>query len=171
MPKLSTKKDKKPFQLIREELGLSRAEASELLITISDDRLEKIENDRVLPYPDEILRMAEVYKSPDLCNYYCSQVCPIGMEYVPQIKPKELSQIILETLASINELNRQKERLIEIAADGKITDSELDDFIKIQNGLEKISISVETLQLWSERMIATGVIDKDEYEKRKSNLK
>jgi hypothetical protein len=29
---------------------------------------------------------------------------------------------------------------------------------------------VETLQLWSEKMLAEGKIDKEEYEKRKNNL-
>lgn len=33
--------------------------------------------------------------------------------------------------------------------------------------LEKISVNVETLQLWSERMLASGAIDEDSYNKRK----
>ena len=56
-----------------------------------------------------------------------------------------------------------KERLIEITVDGKITGDELKDFIYIQEELERISIAVETLQLWSERMLATGVIDEKQY--------
>ena len=33
----------------------------------------------------------------------------------------------------------------------------------IQEQLEKISVAVETLQLWSERMLATGAIDPQQY--------
>ena len=62
-------------------------------------------------------------------------------------------------LASLNAMNKRKERLIEITADGVISDDELTDFIFIQEELERISITVETLQLWAERMLATGVID------------
>ena len=40
---------------------------------------------------------------------------------------------------------------------------ELRDFIAIQEELERISIAVETLQLWSERMLATGAIDLEQY--------
>ena len=40
---------------------------------------------------------------------------------------------------------------------------ELADFIYIQEALERISITVETLQLWSEKMLATGVIDIEQY--------
>ena len=61
-----------------------------------------------------------------------------------------------------------KERLIEITADGEIQEDEVGDFVQIQNTLEKISITVETLQLWSEQMIADGKIDRALYEKYKS---
>ena len=38
------------------------------------------------------------------------------------------------------------------------------DFVHIQEEFEKISIAVETLQLWCERMLATGAIDPDAYQ-------
>ena len=66
-------------------------------------------------------------------------------------------------------LNNKKDRLIEIAADGKIETDEIDDFIYIQEELEKISITVETLQLWAEKMLANDMIDAEEYRKRKAN--
>ena len=78
---------------------------------------------------------------------------------------------MLEMLASLNAVHKQKDRLIEIAADGKISGEEIDDFIYIQQELERISVMVETLQLWSEKMLADGAIDKDEYLKRMSQLK
>ena len=81
---------------------------------------------------------------------------------------KELSQIVLETLASLNAMQNQKDRLIEITVDGKISGDELADFIHIQEELEKISIAVETLQLWCERMIDTGAIDRDQYDDYKN---
>src|SRR5699024_1587725 len=115
-------------------------------------------------HPDEVLTMAEKYKQPDLCNYYCANQCPIGQEYVPEVKIKDLSQIVLEMLASLNSMNRRKDRLIEITADGVISDDELEDFIRIREELERISIAVETLQLWSERMLATGAINAEQYE-------
>ena len=163
MARVSTKENKNIYQLTRESLKLTRESASELLETIAPERIEKIENERSLPYPDEVLAMAEKYRQPSLCNYYCANQCPIGQEYVPEIKVKDLSQIVLEMLASLNSVSKQKDRLIEITADGKISGDELEDFIFIQEELERISITVETLQLWSERMMATGVIDEEQY--------
>lgn len=163
MARRSTKENKNIYQTTREGLDLTREDASELLETISPERIEKIENERSLPYPDEVMVMAEKYKLPRLCNYYCANQCPIGQEYVPEIKTKELAQIVLEMLASLNAMQKKKERLIEITADGKISRDEIEDFLYIQEELEKISIAVETLQLWSERMLATGAIDKELY--------
>ena len=163
MARVSTKENKNIYQLTREGLKLSREAASELLESIPPERIEKIENERSLPHPDEVLVMSDKYMQPSLCNYYCANQCPIGQEYVPEIKVKDLSQIVLEMLASLNSVSRQKDRLIEITADGKISGNELEDFIFIQEELERISITVETLQLWSERMMATGVIDEEQY--------
>ena len=163
MARVSTKENKNIYHRTRESLQLSREAASELLETISPERIEKIENERSLPHPDEVLVMADKYKQPSLCNYYCANQCPIGQEYVPEVKIKDLSQIVLEMLASLNSLNRQRERLIEITVDGRISGDEIADFIFIQEELERISIAVETLQLWSEQMIATGMIDETQY--------
>ena len=165
MGRNSVKENKNIYQLTRESLGLSREKASDLLETIPPERIEKIENEKVVPYPEDILTMAEKYKSPDLCNFYCSKQCPIGRHYVPEVKIKDLSQIVLEMLASLNSMNRKKDRLIEITADGKIANDEIEDFIKIQKELEHISVTVETLQLWVEKMLATGAIDNESYHK------
>lgn len=163
MARVSTKENKNIYHTTREALQLTRESASELLDSISPERIEKIENERSLPHPDEVLIMAEKYKQPSLCNYYCANQCPIGQQYVPEIKTKDLSQIVLEMLASLNSMSKQKERLIEITVDGKISGDELEDFIYIQEELERISIAVETLQLWSEKMLATGAIDIEQY--------
>lgn len=119
MARVSTRENKNIYQLTRENLKLTRETASELLESIPPERIEKIENERSFPHPDEVLTMAEKYKKPDLCNYYCANQCPIGQEYVPEVKIKDLSQIVLEMLASLNAMNKRKDRLIEITADGK----------------------------------------------------
>ncbi|MBQ7330934.1 MAG: helix-turn-helix transcriptional regulator [Oscillospiraceae bacterium] len=170
MARVSTKENKNPYQTTREALKLTRESAGELLETMSPERIEKIENDRALPHPDEVLLMAQKYKQPNLCNYYCATQCPIGQQYVPEIKVKDLSQIVLEMLASLNSMQKEKDRLIEITVDGKISGDELSDFVAIQEQLEKISVAVETLQLWCEQMLATGAIDPEQYKAFKAKL-
>lgn len=158
MGRKSTKENKNIYQLSREEANLTRESAAEKLEFVSADRIEKIEYEKSLPHPEEILAMADCYKNPALCNYFCSHECPIGQQYVPEIKMKELSQITLEMLASLNVLEREKNRLIEITVDGEISEDEIQDFKKIQQQLAKISMAIDSLQLWVQKSIAEGKI-------------
>lgn len=159
MGRKSVKENKNIYQESRENANLTREAASEVLGFISADRLVKIENETSLPHPDEILAMADGYKNPALCNYYCSHECPIGKEYVPEVQAKSLSQITLEMLATINTLSKEKERLIEITLDGKITEDEMPDFISIKEKLDDMSLAIDSLKLWVEKAIATGEMD------------
>lgn len=164
MPKKSTKEDKNIYFQKREELNLTRDQASELLESIPADRIEKIENERVEPRPDEIMIMAEKYGAPELCNHYCVNQCAIGKQYVPKVEISGLSQIVLKMVDSLNEAQDHQKRLINIAADGVIDDSEIEDFVEIQEKLKEISSTVTSLQLWAEQMIRSGSINAEKVE-------
>lgn len=149
MGRKSTRDNKNIYQLSRENAGLSREAAAEKLTCISSDRIEKIEYETSAPHPDEVLKMAECYQNPALCNYYCSHECPIGQEYVPEVKIKDLAQITLELLNGLNALKKERERLIEITADGQISTSELPDFLRIREIMDKMALSIDSLNLWA----------------------
>lgn len=155
------------YKDIRKRHGLTRDdvcdEASMLNEPIQPERLERIENGKFDIVPEEVMLLSKIYGEPTLCNYYCSNECPIGQKYVPEIKVKDLTQIVLEMLSSLNSMEKSQERLIEITADGIIDDDEIKDFVFIQNELERISITVETLQLWVEQMLADEKINLRKY--------
>ena len=73
------------------------------------------------------------------------------------VEPKELGQITLEVVNAINSLEKKKNRLIEIAVDGKVSPDEETDFAEIRAELDAISRAVLTLQLW---------LDQEELERR-----
>lgn len=155
------------YKQIRKKHNMTRDEVCDRALAlgspIQPERLERIENGKFHINPDEVMLLAEIYGEPTLCNTFCSKECPIGEKYVPEIKVKELSQIVLEMLSSLNSMKRRQERLIEITADGIIADDEIPDFINIQKELERISVTVEALQLWAEQMIADKKINIDKY--------
>ncbi|MBQ8539916.1 MAG: helix-turn-helix domain-containing protein [Clostridia bacterium] len=151
------------YKETRKSLGLSRDDASKLLGVITPERLERIENNKFPIQPDEVCVMADKYKEPSLRNYYCSTQCPIGQQSVPEIKVKNLAEIIIQMIASLNSMKKKQERLIEITSDGRIDNEELNDFIYIQKELERISTTVEALRLWTETMIAEEKIDVEKY--------
>ena len=162
MGRKSNKEDKSIYQEQREKLDLTREKASELIGFISPAKLEKIENGKVAVQPEDVIALANCYKAPELCNYYCSRECPIGQQYVPEIKVKDLAQIAIETLNSLNKMNKEKDRLLEIVEDGQVTPDEYKDFFEIKKTLEKISLSVDTLQLWVDKSIADGHMESAE---------
>ncbi len=170
MGKKSTRDNKNVYQQSREEKGLTRSQASYLMGFISESRIEKVENEKSPIHPEEVLAMAKTYKNPGLCNYYCTHECPIGIEHVPEIKIKGLSQIVLGMLSTLNTLNKEKDRLIEITEDEEIVDDELVDFARIQSHLDKISLTVDTLKLWIDNKVASGDIDADKLSRAKSAL-
>ena len=161
MGRKSTKENKNIYQQAREDRGLSRAQASELLQGLSESQIEKVESGKTQAQPEDVLMMASAYKRPDLCNYYCANECPIGKKYVPEIEIKDLPQIVLEVLAALNSMNAKKDRFIEISADGRLDDHEMEDFIAIQQQLKQISISFDALTLWVDNTVASGEIDED----------
>ncbi len=160
MGKKSIKENKNIYFEAREEAGLTRAQASELIGTISESRLEKLETDKTAIVPEDVVDMAAAYKKPELCNYYCTHECRIGKDTVPEVKCSSLSEIVLGMLAALNSLDAQKNRLIDITADGMISDDELPDFVSIQKQLDQIDLTVESLKLWVANTIAEGKIDK-----------
>lgn len=156
MGRKSTKEDKNVYQLRREALGLSRERAAELLGSISEDRLARIELQPRAPHPDEVVVMAEGYRDPSLCNHYCANSCPIGKSHAVEVTIRDLPTIVLQTVASINAVEKHKDRFIEIAADCRIDETEIRDFKDIQEALGKISMAVEALRLWAEQMEVEG---------------
>ena len=97
-----------------------------------------------------------------LCNYFCAHECNIGREYMPAVKIKSLSQITLEMLVTLNTINKDKERLMEITVDGAISEDEMSDFLAIKDRLDKMSLAIDALTLWVNQKIAEGEIDEEE---------
>lgn len=137
----------------RKESGLSREKASlEMNDAISPDRIEKIENCKVYnTTPGEIRIMSEVYNKPELCNIYCTEVCDIGKKYVRKTEIKDLAHMTIDTLNALNTIESCKMRLLEIVADEKIDEEEMEDFLKIKETLDKIAATADSLKYWMEK--------------------
>ena len=171
MGKQSTRKNKNIYQLCRVDLGGRRIIKKEGMSGVSASKIEKIEYELQEPTPYDVVQMADCYKRPDLCNYYCSHKCSIGNRYVPKIEVSELSNIILETIGSLNEINPLTGRLIQIARDGKITDDEIKDFAYISKKLDEVSLAIDSLNLWVDKAASENNINIHLLNEEKEKLK
>ncbi len=162
MGKASIKKNKNIYQLTREELGLSRAQATEYIPNdpkypgmdgILEYKLVKIENETVTVQPDDVVAMAKRYNKPELRNHYCCHDCAIGKIDAPEVTYHGgIHEILVNMAVVLRNVNHNKIRLMEILADGKLSEDEEEDFDKIYEELEQVSMTVEALQLWCEKM-------------------
>lgn len=147
-----SEEEKTVYEKARERCGLTREQAASLSdYVLSADRIEKIENGRALPHPEDIIIMSRIYKDTLLCNHFCSRECPIGRLYVPEVEIKDLSRITLETLSSLHALTQLKDRFIDIAADSAVTEDEMQDFMRIRERLEEISLAADSLRYWMDK--------------------
>lgn len=149
--------DGSKLMAIRKDKHLSREDVTNLTNDVmSTKRLEHIEKGETEPTPSDIVLLSDVYNVPELCFNYCSHHCAIGKATVPRYdlelsSPKDLPIITLELLDTLNSLTAQKDRMISIASDGKITEDEKNDFKTFNDGLEKMEIAIKSLKLWAQK--------------------
>lgn len=153
MGKKSTKENKNMYYVYREKMGYTREQAAEKMEFISASRIEKIDNEKSLAHPEEVLAMSKCYNAPEMCNLYCAHECPIGQETVPEVEIKDITKLTLEMLVSLNSLEADKNRLMEIAVDGVISEDERADFEMIRHKLSEISMAIDSLELWTKKNV------------------
>jgi hypothetical protein len=128
----------------------SREGASEV-IGIDRTRLAHIELDSIRPYPEEVLMMSDVYNAPELNNYFCCEQCPIGKHSIPHLEILEIDRVTLQVLASLKNIDDVRVTLLDIVADGIITEEEKPKLKYIIDSLEKVSVEAQELKLWAQK--------------------
>ena len=159
MGKRSTKKDKNIYQTSREDCGLTREAASEQLVFLSPERIEKIESGKSVAHPDEVLAMERCYRNAELCNWYCTHECPIGAKYVPEAELKSLAQVTVETLSALNAMEGEHNKLLSIAVDNRVNGFEREDFDRIYDKLTEVDRALQGMRIWLEHARQSGKLD------------
>ena len=108
---------------------------------------DRIESGIANPYPEEIHLMADLYNAPELKNYFCKNICPLG-EDIPQAEVADLDRITVRTLSAIRKLGETKELLLDITEDGVIDETEKDDMEKVLRNLEELEQIAQNMKLW-----------------------
>lgn len=146
------------YEQARRETGMSRAKVEDISSTnynsrLTESILEKIESGKQYAQPCHVNEMSEIYNKPELCYYYCSNECDIGINNLPPIIDTihDLPQLTVQLLSKLNSLQRDKDRIIDIIADGQISEDEKHDFEAFKTHLEEMSLTINALQLWIKR--------------------
>lgn len=153
MGRKPTKAADNPFCIARLEAAkynerlFSKEGASELLgISVSTLSDYELGITKVIP-PDMVLKMADLYNAPELENYYCTSMCPLGAN-IPKVKTETLDRISLRTLDAFRKVKDAKELLVDIVADGVIDESEKPQLDKVLEILDELEQVAQSLKIW-----------------------
>ena len=122
----------------KEKPLLNNCESAQDLVYIERTKLLAIESGDKVPEPDDVASMAKVYDAPELCNYYCTNQCPIGGGK-PTLMYEDLSEIAVRLMTAMHFLQKSSDTIYRVFEDGKINDYEVDDFMRIIEILKKLS--------------------------------
>lgn len=153
MPKKATKAADNTFYKARMECALcndrmgSRESAAEEL-GIDRTRLARIELGALVPYPEEVVMMAEGYGAPELMNHYCSGLCPVGQLTICPCELQNLDRLTIRIIAALSEATVIRDSIISIAEDGVVSEDEHGKLEKVMSLLDQITSATESLKMW-----------------------
>lgn len=124
----------------------SREGAADIML-IDRGRLYRIESGLANPYPEEVVLMADLYNAPELENYYCTNICPLGRN-VPKADLEDLDRISLKALSAFRKIGETKDLLLDITEDGVISEDEKPDLQKILETLDELERVAQSLKIW-----------------------
>lgn len=134
---------------------LSSREGAAELLHVSQDCVTDAELGlyKVMPV-DLVIRMADLYKAPELLNTYCLHECPIGETRMISDKVLPIERITVKLIKTlrVDQLDNIKDRLIDISEDGIIDESEKADLDEILMYLEKVSRTISELKIIGQKI-------------------
>lgn len=101
---------------------------------------------KIIP-PDMVLKMSDLYNAPELRNYYCAEICPLGFD-TPRVELSDLDRICIRALSSFRRLDETKELLLDITEDGVVSEDEKPDMEKVLHDLEELEGITQNLKVW-----------------------
>lgn len=126
---------------------LSSREGAADIMSIDRGRIYRIESGIANPYPEEVHLMADLYNAPELRNYYCREMCPLGCE-IPKVDMCDLDRISIRALAAFRKVDETKNLLLDITEDGVISEDEREDMQKILDTLSELEAVTQNLKVW-----------------------
>lgn len=124
---------------------LSSREGAADIMSIDRGRLYRIESGVMNPYPEEVHMMADLYNAPELRNYYCRGICPLGSD-VPKGEMVDIDRITVKAMSTLRKITATKDALLDITEDGVIDESEkpiLEDILKVLDEVNEVAASLK----------------------------
>ena len=161
MSKYATKANENVFYLARSEAAkfndslASREGASEMLGT-DRTRLARIELGSQDPLPEDVLLMADLYKRPELCNHYCTKICPIGRKTMLPMIDGTMSEMAIKLYCGAHDMDEPAEKFLRMMADGKLDAMETEELKQIVPEIEGFTNILQSWLLIAKKQLEGG---------------
>lgn len=132
--------------------ALSSREGAADIMSIDKGRLYRIESGLIFPYPEEIRLMADLYNAPELENYFCSSLCPLGRD-IPKITDYgNFERTSLKALSVLRRSDEVRNLILDITdyaeSGGCPKEEDLDKLVAIFDEFELVAKEVK---LWAKK--------------------
>ena len=126
------------YKISRTTAGLTQEAAAELL-AVSPRTLSDYENDRARVPDEMVAAMTEAYNSPLLAYYHLKRYSPLG-RFLPEIQePQTNGDMAFQAIIARDELDPAVESMKRIVADGRIDDTEREQFTDCIETMRKVN--------------------------------
>ena len=131
----------------RNAAGMTQERAAELL-GVAPRTLQAWERGESTPPNARVLAMCDIYCSPTLAIEHLRYNSIIAYDVLPAVKAVPVAQAVCQLLSSIRKLEEihAGDKLLEIAADGKVDEIERADFEQLLIELDPIMAAVLSLR-------------------------
>lgn len=133
----------------------SREGAAELLgISVSTLADYELGNTKVVPV-DKVVLMADLYNCPELKTGYCKHECPIGKSMPLATEVSGIEGIALRLIREFDteKVKQMEKSLIDIAADGVISEEEKPELEAILKRLDELAVVISEMKLIGEKAL------------------
>ncbi len=110
---------------------------------------------------DKAVLMADLYNAPHLLNYYCLNECPIGCRHSISDEVYDIDRVTVKLLKrlKVDDLEKVKDRLLDISEDGVIKDDEKPDLMSVLSYLDDLAKVISELKTIGQMAINGGEKD------------
>lgn len=110
---------------------------------------------------DKAVLMADMYKAPELLNYYCLNECPIGCRHPISDEVLDVDRITVKILKnlSLDRLGEISQKMLDIAYDGVVSEDEKPELKEVVEYLEEVAKTISELKILADKLMNGGAKD------------
>lgn len=134
-------------KIARQTAGLTQERFAEAL-DISVEAVRQYESEKIMPSDDVVTRMIEISSQPVLGYWHLLNKSRVAADILPEISECSLPQAVIQLICRIRDFGERHrtDDLMDIAADGRIDDTERELFNSIVAELDSVVQAAMTVK-------------------------